>query len=43
LAVYRRTSDRDFRRITYVLLGVSGLALLAKIFGPAIVSLLRAY
>lgn len=42
LAIYRRTSDRDFRRITYVLLGISGLALLAKVCGPAMVGLFRA-
>jgi hypothetical protein len=42
LAIYRRTSDRDFRRITFLLLGISGLALLAKTCWPAIVSLIRA-
>lgn len=34
LAIYRRTSDLNFKRISYLLLGLSGLALLAKILGP---------
>jgi hypothetical protein len=39
LAIYRRTSDLNFKRATYLLLGISGLALLAKMCGPAIKSL----
>ncbi len=40
LAIYRRTSDPNFKRIAYILLGLSGLVLLAKTCGPAIMSLL---
>ena len=39
LSIYRRTSDLNFKRITYLLLGISGLALLAKTCGPALRSL----
>ena len=39
LAIYRRTSDLNFKRATYLLLGTSGMALLAKMCGPAIMSL----
>jgi uncharacterized protein len=39
LAIYRRTSDVNFKRITYLLLALSGMALLAKTCGPAIRSL----
>jgi uncharacterized protein len=34
LAIYRRTSDVNFRRISFVLLGISGVSLLAKTCGP---------
>jgi uncharacterized protein len=34
LALYRRTSDMNFKRISYVLLGISGMSLLAKTCGP---------
>jgi uncharacterized membrane protein YfcA len=34
LAIYRRTSDINFRRISFVLLGISGVSLLAKTCGP---------
>jgi len=40
LAIYRRMSDLNFKRFTYLLLGISGMALLAKTLGPAIRSLL---
>jgi uncharacterized protein len=36
LAIYRRTSDLNFKRVSYLLLGLSGLSLLAKILGPVI-------
>ena len=39
LAIYKRMSDLNFKRVTYLLLGTSGLALLAKTLGPAIKSL----
>jgi uncharacterized protein len=39
LAIYRRTSDVNFKRISYVLLGISGLSLLAKTCSPWILSL----
>jgi uncharacterized protein len=39
LAIYRRTSDLNFKRVSYLLLGISGLSLLAKTCGPAIRSL----
>ena len=39
LAIYRRMSDLNFKRFTYLLLGISGMALLAKTLGPAIKSL----
>jgi hypothetical protein len=39
LALYKRMSDLNFKRVTYLLLGISGLALLAKTCGPAIKSL----
>jgi uncharacterized membrane protein YfcA len=38
--LYRRISDVNFRRITFCLLGLSGLALLAGIYGPMLRSLL---
>jgi uncharacterized membrane protein YfcA len=40
LAIYRRMSDLNFKRVTYLLLGISGMALLAKTLGAAIKSLL---
>ncbi len=36
LAIYKRTSDLNFKRISYLLLGISGLSLLAKTCGPVI-------
>jgi len=39
LWLYRRTSDLNFKRVTYLLLGISGIALLAKTCVPAIMSL----
>ena len=40
LAIYRRMSDLNFKRFTFLLLGISGMALLAKTLGPVIKSLL---
>jgi len=37
--LYRRISDVNFKRVSYMLLGLSGLALLLKNFGPALVRL----
>jgi uncharacterized membrane protein YfcA len=34
--IYRRISDVNFKRISFMLLGLSGLALLLKNFGPAL-------
>jgi len=39
LALYRRTSDLNFKRVSYLLLGLSGLCLMAKTCGPAIMRL----
>jgi len=39
LAVYRRMSDSNFKRVTYLLLGISGLAILANTFVRAFKSL----
>ena len=39
LAIYRRMSDLNFKRVSYLLLGVSGISLLAKTCGPLIRSL----
>lgn len=39
LAIYRRTSDLNFKRVSYILLGLSGISLLAKTCGLAIMSL----
>jgi uncharacterized membrane protein YfcA len=39
LAIYKRMSDVNFKRVSYVLLGISGLSLLAKTCGPLIRSL----
>lgn len=36
LALYKRTSDLNFKRISYLLLGISGLSLLAKTCGPLV-------
>jgi uncharacterized protein len=40
LALYRRTSDLNFKRISYLLLGISGMSLLAKTCGAALWRLL---
>jgi len=39
LAIYKRMSDLNFKRVTYLLLGISGMALLAKTLGSAVKSL----
>lgn len=39
LAIYRRMSDLNFKRVSYLLLGISGLSLLAKTCGSLIRSL----
>jgi uncharacterized membrane protein YfcA len=39
LAIYKRTSDLNFKRISYLLLGISGASLLVKALGPMIKSL----
>ena len=39
LAIYRRTSDLNFKRLSHLLLGIAGISLLAKTCGPAIMSL----
>jgi uncharacterized protein len=36
LAIYRRTSDLNFKRASYLLLGISGISLLAKTCGAAL-------
>ena len=38
--IYRRISDVNFKRISYFLLGLSGLSLLLKIYGPLLTKLL---
>jgi uncharacterized membrane protein YfcA len=38
--IYRRISDVNFRRVSFFLLGLSGLSLLLKIYGPALVKML---
>ncbi|HEU4731772.1 MAG TPA: sulfite exporter TauE/SafE family protein [Kofleriaceae bacterium] len=38
--LYRRISDIGFRRICFFLLGLSGAALLARLYGPSLVHLL---
>jgi hypothetical protein len=43
LALYRRTSDINFRRISYVLLGISGISLLAKTCTPLVLAALARY
>lgn len=40
LALYRRTSDLNFKRVSFLLLGVSGVSLLVKTYGVAIWRLL---
>jgi uncharacterized membrane protein YfcA len=40
LAIYKRTSDLNFKRISYFLLGISGLSLLAKTCGPLLKQLI---
>jgi uncharacterized membrane protein YfcA len=40
VAIYRRISDVNFRRVCFFLLAVSGASLLLKIYGPALVKLL---
>ncbi len=39
LAIYRRMSDLNFKRVSYLLLGISGISLLAKTCAQAIMSL----
>lgn len=39
VAIYRRISDVNFKRVSFFLLGLSGAALLLKIYGPALVKL----
>jgi uncharacterized membrane protein YfcA len=39
VTLYRRISDVNFRRISFILLGLSGAALLIKLYGPALVQL----
>jgi uncharacterized protein len=34
--IYRRISDVNFKRVSFFLLGLSGVALLLKIYGPAL-------
>jgi uncharacterized membrane protein YfcA len=38
--LYRRISDVNFRRISFFLLGLSGLALLIRMYGPLISKML---
>ncbi len=38
--MYRRISDVNFRRISFFLLGLSGAALLIRIYGPVLLNLL---
>jgi uncharacterized membrane protein YfcA len=37
--LYRKISDMNFRRISFVLLGLSGLALLVRMYGPVVAGL----
>lgn len=39
VTLYRRISDVNFRRISFILLGLSGAALLIKLYGPALAQL----
>jgi uncharacterized protein len=36
LAIYKRMSDLNFKRVSYLLLGISGFSLLVKTLGPTI-------
>jgi uncharacterized protein len=38
--IYRRISDVNFKRVSFFLLGLSGVALLLKIYGPALAKIL---
>lgn len=38
--IYRKISDVNFKRVSFFLLGLSGLSLLLKIYGPALVKML---
>jgi len=38
--IYRRISDVNFKRISFFLLGLSGVSLLLKIYGPALLKML---
>jgi uncharacterized protein len=38
--IYRRISDVNFKRVSFFLLGLSGLSLLLKIYGPALLKML---
>ena len=40
VAIYKRMSDRCFRRVLYLPLGVAGIALLVKTYGPTIMRML---
>jgi uncharacterized protein len=40
VTLYRRISDVNFRRISFILLGLSGAALLIKLYGPVLARLL---
>src|ERR1017187_5353254 len=40
VAIYKRISDRCFRRILYLPLAIAGIALLTKTYGPAIMRML---
>jgi hypothetical protein len=40
VTLYRRISDVNFRRISFILLGLSGAALLIKLYGPMLAQLL---
>ena len=42
VGIYRRTSDVGFRRVLYMPLAISGVALLAKTYGTALKRLLGA-
>jgi uncharacterized membrane protein YfcA len=37
--LYRRISDINFKRVSYLLLGLSGVALLLKVYGPMLARL----
>ncbi len=39
LAIYRRSSDLNFKRVTYLLLGLSGLSVLVNTLGPMLTRL----